>query len=80
MKPSAISPVRRVRPFLVRKAVQGGTSVIVVASDFEELAHVVDRVIVIAQGRIVAELTPPLLEASRLSEFVSTETEPLEVD
>jgi ABC-type sugar transport system ATPase subunit len=64
---------------LVRNAVQRGTSVIVVTSDFEELAHVVDRAIVIGQGRVVAELTPPLLEACRLTELAYTATEKLEV-
>jgi ribose transport system ATP-binding protein len=63
---------------LVRNAVQDGTSVIVVTSDFEELAHVVDRAIVIGQGRVVAELTPPLLEAARLTELAYTATQSLE--
>jgi len=55
---------------LVRKAVAAGTSVIVVTSDFEELARVADRVIVLAHGRVAAELHPPEIEPSRITELV----------
>jgi ribose transport system ATP-binding protein len=55
---------------LVRNAVAGGTSVIVVTSDFEELARVADRVLILAHGRITAELLPPHIEASRITELV----------
>jgi ribose transport system ATP-binding protein len=55
---------------LVRNAVAAGTSVIVVTSDFEELARVADRVLVLAQGRIAAELRPPHIDASRITELV----------
>jgi len=55
---------------LVRNAVAAGTSVIVVTSDFEELARVADRVLVLAHGRISGELRPPHIEASRITELV----------
>jgi ribose transport system ATP-binding protein len=55
---------------LVRNAVAAGTSVIVVTSDFEELARVADRVLVLAHGRIAAELRPPQIDASRITELV----------
>jgi ribose transport system ATP-binding protein len=55
---------------LVRKAVAAGTSVIVVTSDFEELARVADRVLILAHGRIAAELRPPQIDASRITELV----------
>ena len=55
---------------LVRNAVAAGTSVIVVTSDFEELARVADRVLVLAHGRIAGELRPPQIDASRITELV----------
>jgi ribose transport system ATP-binding protein len=55
---------------LVRNAVTAGTSVIVVTSDFEELARVADRVLVLAHGRIAGELRPPQIDASRITELV----------
>jgi ribose transport system ATP-binding protein len=45
---------------IVRDAVQAGMGVLLVASDFEELARVSDRVIVVRDGRFVAEITAPL--------------------
>lgn len=60
---------------LVRNAVEAGTSVILVTSDFDELAHVCDRALVLRQGRIVAELRPPHLESVRLTELAYTATE-----
>ena len=41
---------------LVRSATEDGAAAIVVASDFEELTAVCDRVLVIREGRMVAEL------------------------
>jgi ribose transport system ATP-binding protein len=41
---------------LVRAATDAGAAAIVVASDFEELTAVCDRILVIREGRIVAEL------------------------
>jgi ribose transport system ATP-binding protein len=40
---------------LVRRAVADGAAAILVSSDFEELAHVSDRVLVLAGGRVVAQ-------------------------
>jgi len=54
---------------LVTKVVAGGASAIVVTSDFEELARVCDRVVVLAGGRIVAELAHPNIEPHRLTEL-----------
>jgi ribose transport system ATP-binding protein len=48
---------------LVRQAADDGVGVIVVSSDFEELAGLADRVLVMAGGRVVAEGRPP--EADR---------------
>ncbi|HEY5155625.1 MAG TPA: ATP-binding cassette domain-containing protein, partial [Acidimicrobiales bacterium] len=54
---------------LVSKAVAEGCSVLLVSSDFEELAQVADRVIVLANGRVTTELNGPDIEAARLTEL-----------
>ena len=54
---------------LVRGAVGKGCSVILVTSDFEELARACDRVIVLGRGRVTAEVTGADLIASRLTEL-----------
>ena len=53
----------------VRAAAARGTSVLVVTSDFEELAHVTDRVLVLRDGRVAAELRGDEISASRLTEL-----------
>jgi ribose transport system ATP-binding protein len=55
---------------LVREATRNGTSVLLVASDPEEMAHACDRVIVLRNGRISADVRQPL-EAHRLTELVN---------
>ena len=55
---------------LVREATRNGTSVLLVASDPEEMAHACDRVVVLRNGRIAADVRPPL-EAHRLTELVN---------
>jgi ribose transport system ATP-binding protein len=54
---------------LVRRAVAEGTSALLVTSDFEELSHVCDRVLVLNQGEVVAELTAPDISPTRLTEL-----------
>ena len=55
---------------LVRQAVASGSSIIVVTSDFEELARVCDRVLVLTHGRVSAVLGPPDVEVSRITQLV----------
>ena len=55
---------------LVREATRNGTSVLLVASDPEEMAHACDRVLVLRNGRIAADVHQPL-EAHRLTELVN---------
>jgi ribose transport system ATP-binding protein len=43
----------------IRAAVDQGLAAIVVASDFEELVHVCDRVVVLRDGRVTHEFSPP---------------------
>jgi ribose transport system ATP-binding protein len=54
---------------LVRRAAEAGTSVVVVASDFEELAHVVDRAIVLRDGSVVGSLDGRQITAARLTQM-----------
>lgn len=53
----------------VRRAVSEGSAVLLVSSDFEELAHVVDRAIVLRDGRVVAEVRGADLTPQRLTEL-----------
>jgi ABC-type sugar transport system ATPase subunit len=50
----------------------GGCSVLLVTSDFEELARVADRVVILAGGRITAELRSPDIDPARLTELAYT--------
>jgi ribose transport system ATP-binding protein len=52
---------------IVRKAAHEGSAAIVVASDFEELALVVDRALILRGGRIVAEVSGRDLHATHLT-------------
>jgi ribose transport system ATP-binding protein len=54
---------------LLRDAALAGTTQIVVSSDFEELCQLCDRVIVMAQGRRVAEIEGARLDSHRLTEL-----------
>ena len=54
---------------IVRRAVGEGASVLLVASDFDELARVSDRVIVVRNGRVTAEVKPPELDQHVLTQL-----------
>jgi ribose transport system ATP-binding protein len=53
----------------LRDAASRGMALIVVSSDFEELCQLCDRVLVIARGRIVAEVTSQKLDSHHLTEL-----------
>ncbi|MEO6206180.1 MAG: sugar ABC transporter ATP-binding protein [Mycobacteriales bacterium] len=55
---------------LVREATRNGTSVLLVASDPEELAHACDRVLVLRGGQITADVRPPV-GADRLTALLA---------
>ena len=55
---------------LIRSAVAQGAAAIVVASDFEELAHVCDRAVILNNGRLGVEIVPPDLTTERLTQLV----------
>jgi ribose transport system ATP-binding protein len=54
---------------IIRRAVEEGASVLLVASDFDELARVSDRVIVLRDGRVAAEVKPPELDQHVLTQL-----------
>jgi ribose transport system ATP-binding protein len=56
---------------LVRKATAAGTSVLLVVSEPEELAHASDRVAILRGGRITAVVEQPL-DAHRLTELMNS--------
>ena len=58
---------------LVRKATAQGTSVILVVSEPEELAHAADRVAILRGGRITAVVERPI-DAHKLTELMNTES------
>jgi len=58
---------------LIRKATAQGTSVVLVVSEPEELAHASDRVAVLRGGRITAVVDGPV-DAHTLTELMNTET------
>ncbi|MFE7444048.1 sugar ABC transporter ATP-binding protein [Streptomyces chartreusis] len=58
---------------LIRDATDGGMGTVLVSSDLEELAHAADRVVVLSQGRITAEVTRPDLSARRLTDLLYAE-------
>ncbi len=53
----------------VRRAAAAGTAVLLVTSDFEELAHMADRAVVLREGRVAAEVRGADLDPHRLTEL-----------
>lgn len=53
----------------IRAAVEDGMAAVVVSSDFEELAHTCDRVLVLRDGGVTDELRAPDITASLLTEL-----------
>lgn len=58
---------------LIRAAADAGTAVLVVSSEFGELAALAHRAVVVSQGRIVASLAGPLTEDSLNNSVYSQE-------
>jgi ribose transport system ATP-binding protein len=54
----------------IREAVDSGMAAILVSSDFKELAATADRVLILRNGRIRAEVGRNDLDADRLTELV----------
>jgi ribose transport system ATP-binding protein len=55
---------------IIREAAESGMAVIVVSSDFEELADLSDRVLVLTSGRVTAELRGAEVTRNNLTERV----------
>jgi ribose transport system ATP-binding protein len=60
----------------IRQAVDGGMTAILVSSDFEELARVADRVLILGRGRVGAELPTADLDRMRITELVYSMGDP----
>jgi ribose transport system ATP-binding protein len=60
----------------IRQAVNGGMTALLVSSDFEELARVADRVLILGRGRVRAELPAADLDRTRITELVYSMGEP----
>jgi ribose transport system ATP-binding protein len=56
---------------LIHRAVAGGAAALVASSDFEELARICDRVIVLCKGRAVGELSGERLDADRIARLAN---------
>ncbi|MFC6239280.1 sugar ABC transporter ATP-binding protein [Longivirga aurantiaca] len=61
---------------ILRRATQDGAAAVLVASDFQELAQVVDRAIVLRNGRVVAELRGDEITAHRLARLSHADEAP----
>lgn len=60
---------------IIRSATSQGLAVIVVASDLDELALVVDRAVVLRKGKLVAEVSGHEMTAQRLAELSYADAE-----
>jgi ABC-type sugar transport system ATPase subunit len=56
---------------ILREAAAGGTAILVVSSDFEELLSLSDRVVVISDGTSVAEMPSNALDEEQLTLFAA---------
>jgi ribose transport system ATP-binding protein len=55
---------------LIRQAVSAGAAVLMVSSDFGELAGVCDRVAIVRRGHLAEEVTGPSIDPTRLTELI----------
>lgn len=53
----------------LREAAERGSALLVVSSDFDELVRLCDRVLVMARGKVTAELSRPALDTHQLTEL-----------
>jgi len=55
---------------LIRDAAAKGSAIVIVSSDFVELAALADRVVALTGGRVTAELRQPDVDPHRLTELI----------
>jgi ribose transport system ATP-binding protein len=60
---------------LLRNAALEGTAVVLVSIDFEEVAGLCDRVLVVNEGRVIAELRKPDIDRETLTELAFKQLE-----
>jgi ribose transport system ATP-binding protein len=58
---------------LIHRAVSGGAAALIASSDFEELAQICDRVVVLRRGAVVAELEQQDLGPESIAQLANTE-------
>jgi ribose transport system ATP-binding protein len=65
---------------MLNKELAGGTAVLLVSSDLDEVAGICHRALIFNRGRIVQELQRPELSVARLTALVSGATHPVGVE
>jgi ribose transport system ATP-binding protein len=58
---------------LIHRAVTTGATALIASSDFEELAHNCDRVLVLGRGRLTTEITNEQLDAEQIARAANAE-------
>lgn len=58
---------------MIMEAAKGGSAVLIFSGDYEQLAHVCNRVVVLAHGRIVAELSGADISESAIAHAAQSE-------
>jgi ribose transport system ATP-binding protein len=54
---------------IIREVAASGTGVVIASAEYEDLAHLCNRVLVMRRGRLVAELTGGDLSEDRIIEY-----------
>jgi ABC-type sugar transport system ATPase subunit len=60
---------------LINRAVSGGAAALIASSDFEELARICDRVVVLRKGAVIGELREEELDAKPIAQLANAEVE-----
>jgi ribose transport system ATP-binding protein len=63
---------------IIREAADSGTGVLIASSEYEDLANLCDRVLVLNRGKVVAELTGAGLSEERILHHCFIAAEPQE--
>jgi ribose transport system ATP-binding protein len=52
----------------IEEAAQGGAAVLIASAEFEDLAHLCHRVLILRNGRIVNELSDEVMTSDRIAD------------